>query len=67
MVREGVGSLSSMFLSKGKPAGNQASPMLRGEGEAKAYLVRQESGCYSDYLSYVECINSTRDFVAAYI
>ena len=33
----------------------------------KVYLVRQESGCYSDYLSYVERVYSTREAAAAYV
>lgn len=37
------------------------------ERVVKVYLVRQESGCYSDHLSYVERVYSTREAAAAYV
>lgn len=33
----------------------------------RVYLVRQESGCYSDHLSYVERVYSTREAAVAYV
>ena len=33
----------------------------------KVYLVRHESGCYSDHLSYVERVYSTREAAIAYV
>lgn len=33
----------------------------------KVYLVRQESGCYSDHLSYVKRVYSTREAAVAYV